>query len=424
MTAHTLPEGWCIKAIGDPTVAIINPPEKLPKLDTYPFIPMDAVEDKFGGVKYIETIKEASGGYTRFRDGDILFAKITPCVENGKVARINGLNGALGLGSTEFHAIRPAENTDGDYLYYLMSSGVVHGPAVSLMEGTTGRQRIPASIFKRRLAVPMPLDKREQRRIAAVLSKVDETTAKIQTSIAAAQKLKCGLMLNLLTGKLRPDGTWRQDDEFDIDPKFGRTPKGWAWLQMRTFGEIVTGRTPPPADESNYAETGYSFITPGDLGESRMIAITERYVTEAGLAFSSSIPEGAVCVVCIGSTIGKVGISQKVCCTNQQINALIPNDDSDANFIFFLLNSQQQRLRLWAGVNATPQLNKSDFGKYRVLAPKTKDEQSAIASPMLAIDNEITQKQVKIERLKKLKKSLMQNLLTGKVRIPPDLKIE
>lgn len=181
---------------------------------------------------------------------------------------------------------------------------------------------------------------------------------------------------------------------------------------------------PPPADEFNYAETGYSFVTPGDLGESRMIVSTERYVTETGLACSNSIPAGAVCVVCIGSTIGKVGITKKICCTNQQINSLMPNDNSDADFLFFLLNSQQQRLRLWAGVNATPQLNKSDFGKYRVLAPKSKDEQSAIALPMLMVDRVIENKQAKIERLKKLKKALMQNLLTGKVRIPPDLKIE
>lgn len=299
------------------------------------------------------------------------------------------------------------------WLYYLLKHS-----DLGLLQASTGVPGLSRSDAYK-LVVPVP-EKPEQIRIARSLDKVDVAIAATQASIAAAQTLKQAFMQNLLSGKLKPDGTWRREEEFYIDPKFGRVPTGWSWRQVRTFGEIITGRTPPPADESNYAKDGFPFMTPGDIGESRFVVQTERYVTKVGLRFSNIIPAGAVCVVCIGSTIGKVGVAGTMCCSNQQINSLIPEEGNDSDFLYFLLRSQQEQLRLWAGVNATPQLNKSEFGKFRVLAPTNEDEQKAIAAPLLKIANVIDHKKLKIERLRVLKKGLMQSLLTGKIRIPAE----
>ena len=360
--------------------------------------------------------------------GDILFAKITPCVENGKVARISGLDGSLGLGSTEFHAIRPAENTDGDYLYFLMSSGMVHGLAVSLMEGTTGRQRIPASIFKRRLSVPMPSDKQEQRRIAAILSKVDEAIAKKQASIAAAQKLKRGLMQNLLTGKLKPDGTWRCDDEFDIDPKFGRVPKGWQIRKLCQLGQLVGGATPSTSEDGHFGGD-IVWLAPSDLtplSEAKIyISNSAAKLTAAGFKSCSTkmLPKGAICMSS-RATLGECAIAAVPLCTNQGFISIVCNPEVDNRFLLYWIKQNASYINRFSAGTTFLEIPRRTFGRLQVCLPTSEQEQARIADMINAVDRTIVTTQASIAAAQKLKRGLMQNLLTGKVRIPPDLKIE
>ena len=95
----------------------------------------------------------------------------------------------------------------------------------------------------KRLEFYKPL-KNEQIAIANILSKVDEAIASIQNSIAAAERLKKSLMQNLLTGKMKPDGTFRTPDEFYIDEKFGKVPVGWHWGRLSEIADIIAGQSP------------------------------------------------------------------------------------------------------------------------------------------------------------------------------------
>ena len=259
----------------------------------------------------------------------------------------------------------------------------------------------------------------EQTAIANILSKVDEAISSVQSSIVAAERLKKSLMQNLLTGRMKPDGTLRKDDEFYIDEKFGKVPVGWEIRQVKEFGEVVTGKTPPTEEHDVFSdkEHGFMFITPGDVGMLKYIEQTERYVSEKGVKYSYRLPQNAVCEICIGSTIGKIGITTKECCTNQQITSVVMNNQSDAEFFYYAMLARREHFRSIAGINATPQINKSEYSKYKVLCPKTKTEQSEIAQKLSAIDNEVSKYQQNIATLERLKKSLMQNLLNGKVRV-------
>lgn len=421
MTTVAVPEGWGVKPIGDPSVATINPSEKLTKADTYPFIPMDAVADRFGGVKYLETITETSGGFTRFRDGDILLAKITPCVENGKAARISGLGDALGLGSTEFHVIRPSDATDGDYLYYLISSGMVHKLAVSLMEGTTGRQRIPASIFKRRLAVPIALDKEEQRRIANVLGKVDATMDATQASITAAQKLKQALMQNLLTGKLKPDGTWRREDEFYIDPKFGRVPKRWSVIKGKALFRIH-GSTASKDSRGEPLGTTCLFMKVEDFNT----PANDPFIVETECAFEPPSPKpvypckpGWIVVAKRGAAIShnRVRMLARESVLDPNLMAIeMLGEHSPEYFRYVLL---LERLDRFSEVSSIPQLNNKDLYPRSFVMPPP-DEQPAILQAIESVEEVVQRRIEKLSSLEKLKASLMQNLLTGKIRIPAE----
>lgn len=264
-----------------------------------------------------------------------------------------------------------------------------------------------------------PSEKEVQTAIANILSKVDEAIASIQNSIAAAERLKKSLMQNLLTGKMKPDGTFRTPDEFYIDEKFGKVPTGWEVKRIKDSGEIQTGKTPPTDEPEVFSdkENGFMFITPGDLDVAKYIEETERYVSEKGIRYSYVLPKGSVCEVCIGSTIGKIGITTAKCCSNQQITSVIVNNEHDAEYLYYAMLSRREHFKSVAGINATPQINKSGYSKYRVLCPKDKLEQIAIAKGISSVDKSIHEHEQKIKSLERLKKSLMQNLLTGKVEI-------
>lgn len=266
---------------------------------------------------------------------------------------------------------------------------------------------------------PMPLNLDEQKGIAKLFTKVDKAIASVQNSIAAAERLKKSLMQNLLTGKMKPDGAFRTPDEFYIDEKFGKVPVGWEVKRIKDFGEVQTGKTPPTDEPEVFSdkENGFMFVTPGDLDVAKYIEETERYVSEKGIRYSYVLPKGTVCEVCIGSTIGKIGITTATCCSNQQITSVIVNNEHDAEYLYYAMLSRREHFKSVAGINATPQINKSGYSKYRVLCPKDKLEQIAIAKGISSVDKSINEQKQKIKYLKRLKKSLMQNLLTGKVVI-------
>ncbi|HQF63543.1 MAG TPA: restriction endonuclease subunit S [Anaerolineaceae bacterium] len=137
------------------------------------FVPMELIDEVAGEIKSYEVrlIRDVKKGYTYFRNGDILFAKITPCMENGKCAIAMGLRNGIGFGSTEFHVIRPVDGILSEWIYYYLRQAVIRKQAEEWFRGTAGQQRVPAQ-FLEELTIPLPpLD--EQRRIAAILQRAD-----------------------------------------------------------------------------------------------------------------------------------------------------------------------------------------------------------------------------------------------------------
>ncbi len=308
------------------------------------------------------------------------------------------------------------------YLSYLLNSDEVQKHFVSRASGSGIRYTLSLNDF-RSVKIRVP-EKAVQIKIANILSKVDEAIESVQNSIVAAERLKKSLMQNLLTGKMKPDGTFRTPEEFYTDEKFGKVPVCWEVKRVQDFGEVQTGKTPPTEEPDVFSdnENGFMFITPGDVGSSKYIEHTERYVSEKGMGYSYHLPKGAVCEVCIGSTIGKIGITTTGCCSNQQITSVIVNEEHDAEYLYYAMLNRREHFKSVAGINATPQINKSGYSKYKVLCPKDKKEQATIAERIRSIDTEINNKQYKNTILEKLKKTLMQNLLTGKMIIDDNIK--
>jgi type I restriction enzyme S subunit len=131
------------------------------------FVPMAAVSDETGTIVggTQRPLAEIWKGYTHFAEGDVLFAKITPCMENGKAAIARGLTNGLGCGSTEFFVFRPSASLLPEYLWHFIRQASFREEAKQAMSGAVGQQRVPAS-FLREYTFPLP-PVAEQRRIVA-----------------------------------------------------------------------------------------------------------------------------------------------------------------------------------------------------------------------------------------------------------------
>jgi type I restriction enzyme S subunit len=186
-------DGWTETTLGE--AASINPREAALNQNA-PFIPMDAVHVGKRFAQYLEPRGERSGA--RAKGGDILFARITPCLENGKVAQVPPNVERCG-GSTEFIVIRGSALTSPDFLYFWATWSDTRVRAAGLMTGTTGRQRLSAGDLG---ALPLLLPPfSEQNRIVETVSAMDELVYSTEQAIAEAQKLRSGLLSSLLSGE-------------------------------------------------------------------------------------------------------------------------------------------------------------------------------------------------------------------------------
>ena len=156
-------------------IADFNPREALKKGIVAKKISMDMLQPFCRDVPgYTE---ECFSGGTKFRNGDTIMARITPCLENGKIAQVDILDdGEIGFGSTEYIVFRAKEGiADKDYLYYLICSPGVRKPAIKSMVGSSGRQRVQTEVVKN-LEIEVP-SLNEQKRIGAILKLLDDKIA-------------------------------------------------------------------------------------------------------------------------------------------------------------------------------------------------------------------------------------------------------
>ncbi len=206
--AWPLQHSWSWTKLGE--IAAINPPTSFDGLSEVSFVPMAAVSEETGTIDMSarRPAVAVAKGYMRFMNGDVIFAKITPCMENGKVAPVTGVNGGYAAGSTEFHVFR-SPVTDQRYLWYWLVSRSFRQNAKRNMSGSAGQLRVPIDWLRDADFALAPLA--EQRRIVA---RIDALFAEIAEGEAALKEARKGLEVfrralvkAAVTGELTKD--WR-----------------------------------------------------------------------------------------------------------------------------------------------------------------------------------------------------------------------
>jgi len=192
--------------------------------------------------------------------------------------------------------------------------------------------------------------------------------------------------------------------------KYEEIPERWMVTTINNLGEIVTGTTPSTENREYYGDE-FLWATPTDLVEQKYVEKTKTKLTKRGFKITRKITTSSVLFVCIGSTIGKVGMALKEMATNQQINSIICKEN-DPNFVYYQLLFNSKKIKNMANQVAIPILNKTDFGTIKILIPYNITEQQRIASILSNVDSLINQTQRIIEQTQKLKKGLVQKLLT------------
>jgi type I restriction enzyme S subunit len=196
----------------------------------------------------------------------------------------------------------------------------------------------------------------------------------------------------------------------------GEIPVDWGWAELGKAAKVITGSTPASEDPSNYGGS-IPFVTPGDVSQSTWIRTTERTITEKGLSNTRLIPAGSTVVVCIGSSIGKAGLVTQDCGANQQLNAATAGDQTTPDFLFYSISSATGHLKRLTGNQAVPIVNKSQFSKIPIPLPPL-PEQIRIAAILSTWDRAIETLESLIAAKDRRKQALMQQLITGKKRLP------
>lgn len=301
-------------------------------------------------------------------------------------------------------ALKPKYSSDilPEYFFRWLTSYNVQERISSVSEGTTGLGNLDMR-YLRNIDINYPESPTEQASIANILSSVDEAIESVKKSIEAAEKLKKSLMQNLLTGRMKPDGTFRTEEEFYEDEKFGKVPIGWEVNRFKEFAVLQRGND---LTDNDVVQGDYPVVKSNGVS----IYHNKYFVEPPGVVTGRS------------GTIGKAFYIEERFWAHNTTLYVKDFKGNVPKYIYYLILSMDFS-RYYAGTTV-PTLNRNDIHKLKVIIPKVLEEQQKIVSVLDASNVIINDKQNQIITLERLKKSLMQNLLTGKVRVGEEGKVK
>jgi type I restriction enzyme S subunit len=453
-----LPSGWCWTRMD--TVAAVNPSTNFETLDPtteIPFIPMAAVAEETGKIDLSarRPLHKVAKGYVRFIEGDVIFAKITPCMENGKVAPVVGLSGQHAAGSTEFHVFRPFA-ADQRYLWYWLIGRGFRGRAKRNMSGSAGQLRVPAD-WLREVDFPLaPLA--EQRRIVARVDALFAEIAEGEAALAAARKgldtFRRALLKAAVSGELTKD--WRPANPVaetghdllvriakdspsklsanDRDRRSAETwplddstllalPEGWAWGRLSALGDFGRGKSRHrPRDDARLYGGSMPFVQTGIVANSDdFIRTHQQTYSQIGVEQSRVWPPGTVCIT-IAANIAKTAITTFDCCFPDSVVGLTPVHAINPYWIHIWIKTIQQRLERFAPATAQKNINLEVLDSVMVPIPppaeaaeilrRVSDALSASADTLALLDAEAAD-------AARLKQSILKAAFAGRL-VPQD----
>ncbi len=306
---------WTTKKLSE--ITYINPRESIGKGIVVKKVPMDKLQPFCRDIP--EFVFEEYNGGTKFRNDDTIMARITPCLENGKIAKVSILSSdEIGFGSTEYIVFRAIDGvSDADFLYYLICSPFVRNPAIKSMVGSSGRQRVQTDVVANIDIELPPIE--EQEKIGGLLKTFDDKI-----------KLNNEINNNLLQQLHILYSRFFCDSAMD-------TP----------LGEVVattSGGTPSRKHDEYYSDSSICWVKSKEL-LGNYIHETEEHINDLAIKKSSAklLPKHSVLIAMYGATVGACGVISKPMTCNQAVCALLCNENYPYTYLFQIAYESQQK---------------------------------------------------------------------------------
>jgi len=384
-----VPEGW-----SHPTQLSIyasNETRKWNEVEALPYIGLEHIEQGTGRLLGFGESQSVTSAKNVFEPGDVLFGKLRPNLRKYWKADRRGIC------STDILVLRGKQGLESDYLFAVVQSE----PFLAFAENDAAGTKMPRTSWKRLETIELPIPPlNEQHHIAEILSSVDASIQATQAVIEQAERVKRGLMEELLTGGLGSQAIER-----------GEVPEGWA---ASTFGDEIDfkgGNQPPKS----------TFVYEPAEGYVRLLQIRD-FENDDKAAY---IPVNATKVRCneddiliarYGASLGRI-CRGKEGAYNVALVKLILSENLSSDYAFYWLNSNhfQNFLARVGSRSAQAGFNKSDLAPLSLVVPPL-EEQKLSSEILASLDDCITKQKTIIEQLARSKRGLMDDLLTGKVR--------
>jgi type I restriction enzyme S subunit len=296
---------------------------------------MEYIDDRFGIItkQAIKHYAEVEKGYTFFQDRDILFAKITPCMENGKCAIAKGLVNGLGFGSTEFHVIRTRNGVIPEWVYYYLRKESTRKQAEIGMTGSAGQKRVPSS-FLEEVLIPLPFntagkrDTAEQKRIVAILEKADRLRRLRRYALELSGTYLQAVFLEMFESK---------EHKFDIVTVEEIAGQEKHALSSGPFGSNLTS--------VHYTHKGVIVLRGLNISDGEVNLNDVKYISEgkAQKLARSEVKPNDIVVVAVGSSGMACKIPQTLprAIMSQNFNKITPDPNKiDSTYLEYLINSK------------------------------------------------------------------------------------
>ncbi len=443
-----VPQKWDIKRLK--FVSQINPskPSDIPENLPCVFIPMEAMNtDGTFDQSERRPFSELKNGFTHFAKDDVIFAKITPCFENGKGALLSDLDSEIGFGSTEFHVLRAVTGrTTSKFLYYLTSSGEFRRIGEGLMQGVAGQKRVTNDFVQDYVVAVPSID--EQRSIAEYLdhktAQIDDLIAKKERMIELLKEERTAIIDHTVTKGLdlpAPQSEAARQAGLNVelsatkkaDPSFGgkdsgvdwlgKVPKHWCLKKLK-YVSCVNRKALSETVDENYE---FNYVDIGNVDLEEGIAFGEkisflnapsraRRIVQKGDAIVSTVRTYLKAIAYFEDDVEDIIVSTGFA-------VISPKRIFNPKFLYYVLRSEKFIDRVCAqsvGVSY-PAINSTELSDIVIWFPEDRVEQSKIVEYLDRVISKtkmaIRRYQKEIEYLKEYRTALISEVVTGKIDV-------
>ena len=364
---YKVPENWCWIHLGE--LYQINPKNLAEDFVDAAFIPMEKIAPGFVN-EYSFDVQpwcKAKKGHTQFADGDVAFAKISPCFENRKSMLLNNLPNGIGGGTTELIILRQSHMNQKYTFWFISQEQFIRG-GIATYSGTVGQQRISMD-YVRTYPIPVPPLAEQQRivdRIESLFAKLDEAKQKAQDALDSFETRKAAILHKAFTGELTAQ--WRKEHGVGME--------SWETKKYSEICNIVRGGSPRPAGSPEFYGGNIPFMKVADITRNTgpYVNSTEYTIKEAGLKKTRMVDRNTLLLTNSGATLGVPAICTFKTTFNDGIAAFLGLSPDTLLFHYYFWTSKTAALRAINKGAAQPNLNTDIIGNVEISLPRENEQ--------------------------------------------------